>query len=204
MIDKLPYTLTEGVTATRKGLMIDGISANGIWLFFRTTSHMTIKRNVIIAWPDAADRLRYREGEPACSAYGHQIVTHNSTFPPIVQDRGLHRIAAILCDDAEAFSVLHWCIHNMPKEAVMSELKRYEPMPHAHGLMEEHPNGPWVRYEDALAAIEQARREERGRIIQRLMAGARELEMLDNHVAAILLSNIATEIRAMPEEASDE
>jgi hypothetical protein len=70
--------------------------------------------------------------------------------------------------------------------------------------MQEYQSGPYARYDDAVAAIEQARREERERIVQLLMRGSREQGLLGNDDEAISLANIATEIHAMPEEASDE
>jgi len=111
MIDKLPYTLTGGVTATSDGLTGD-VERIGRLL------DLTPEREAdppVIGWPDAAERLRYREGEPWCREHQHKdnsVVNEPSTEYASLFDGGavLHRLAAILCDDAEAFRVLHWCV----------------------------------------------------------------------------------------------
>jgi len=99
MAAKLPYTITTGVTATREGLCISVLDRP--WL----------------TWPDVAERLRYREGENFCFLVNHyegdeSIVCET---PPGPVGPSLHRLAAILCDDAEGFRVLHYCIHNLCK-----------------------------------------------------------------------------------------
>ena len=69
-----------------------------------------------IPWPDAAERLRYREGEPWCFAYIDEIMCVDANqMPDPVDDYTLplHRLAAILCDNGEKFRVLHWCLHNL-------------------------------------------------------------------------------------------
>jgi hypothetical protein len=74
--------------------------------------------DIIIPWPDAAERLRYREGAPWCNV----MQGFRDWFPIVCKSRKenanellfpLHRLAAILCDDAEAFRVLHWCVTEM-------------------------------------------------------------------------------------------
>ena len=106
MIYELPYQLTTSVTATRDGLVGD-VERIGRLL------DLTPEREndpPIIQWPDVAERLRYRKGEPGCEALGGLI----QCFP--ASDRniphGLHRLAAILCDTAEGFRLLHWCVEN--------------------------------------------------------------------------------------------
>ena len=103
MIDRLPYELTTGVTATREGLVFD---EPAMWIREAFEHH----GRRLVEWPDAAEQLRYRAGEPWC----HDSIT--CIFCVRADDTrdtwiGLHRLAAILCDDAEAFRVLHWCVY---------------------------------------------------------------------------------------------
>ncbi len=107
MIDRLPYTLTTGVTATREGLVIEReglltvIGARGVELSGRTA----------INWKGAHELLSYRDGEPWCREQHGIIECWDTTFV-IEEDIKLHRLAAILCDDAACFRVLHYCIMN--------------------------------------------------------------------------------------------
>jgi len=114
MIDKLPYQLTKGVTATQEGLvftaehLVESLFV-GEWL-----SH----NDWGVSWPDAAERLRYREGMGWCQLSDFEHIYTGDTHVNIVCFPGnyhtgkpaLHRLAAILCDDAEAFGILHECV----------------------------------------------------------------------------------------------
>ena len=126
---QLPYTLTKGVLATQEGLVVDNDASESVvhvtlqWL---GRDRLSGYAGRIFDWPDAAERLRYREGEPWCtSSYGAitpAIVCYPGTnkatglsgyiFGEPIKDNPLHRLAAILCDDAQAFRVLHWCVTN--------------------------------------------------------------------------------------------
>ena len=121
MIDRLPYELTTGVTATREGLVFD---EPAMWIreAFEHHGSMWIRDAFehhgwrLVEWPDAAEQLRYRKGEPWC----HDSIT--CIFCVRADDTrdtwiGLHRLAAILCDTAEQFRVLHWCVMNLSGEA---------------------------------------------------------------------------------------
>ena len=123
MIDRLPYKLTEGVTATREGLVMN--PALGLhWVIgFEVTCITRAIENesadVIIYWPDAAKRILYHKGEPGVftlPTYTEAIVCFTRTKViegTITGAITLHRLAAILCDDAEAFRMLHWCVNNL-------------------------------------------------------------------------------------------
>jgi hypothetical protein len=65
-----------------------------------------------LPWGETAERLCYREGEPWCYGGKDHIVCGNETERKILSGWvfSLHRLAAILCDDAQAFMVLHQCI----------------------------------------------------------------------------------------------
>ena len=117
MIDKLPYQLTEGVTATREGIVFQMEHVLYPWckVFGRSTG---MRGKSLLPWPDAAKRLRYREGEPWClPCYDDprdiQCVSAKVSARETAQLTFLHRLAAILCDDAEALLVLHWAVHNL-------------------------------------------------------------------------------------------
>jgi len=117
MIDKLPYTLTDGVTATRDGLVVDA-AVNQIAYHVLDGPELFDSPECLITWPDAAERLRYREGEPYVSVTetdDFEWVMWCETHIPNAHGRqyALHRLAAIICDDAEAFRVLHWCAKNL-------------------------------------------------------------------------------------------
>ena len=68
-----------------------------------------------VPWPLAARVLRYREAEPWCvDSYRDNGLVCDITTPAYHGESAyLHRLAAILCDDSEAFRVLHWCVHNL-------------------------------------------------------------------------------------------
>ena len=121
MIDKLPCQLTKGVTATREGLVAhddygtlfcdDGEEE---WYEkYEEYNGATVRR--LIPWPDAAERLRYRDGEPWCvdSERDNGLICDTTTPAYHGTPSYLHRLAAILCDDAQAFLVLHWCVTNL-------------------------------------------------------------------------------------------
>lgn len=120
MIDQLPYTLTKGVTATREGL---AFRDEGLFSFIAEIGseeeffqaekvYAGMFDDPIMRWPDAAERLRYREGEPWSSIYHGRIVCYSAAdnWGENSSMWNLHRLAAILCDDAEAFRMLHWCV----------------------------------------------------------------------------------------------
>ena len=129
-IDKLPYELTEGVTATREGLAIGDIYLAKYCAVkddetnpLQFTSHPYTSGWImhLWRWSDAAERLRYREGEPWCQLSEFEHLDIGNTHVNIVCFPGnfytdkpsLHRLAAILCEDADAFRVLLWCVHNL-------------------------------------------------------------------------------------------
>jgi len=116
---QLPYTLTNGVTATREGLVFEDTKL----AMFIVDEHddNDLEYGILgaqgrlyrIPWPDAAKRLRYREGENYCDVLDDGVGIH-CYLPDGPSDyTKLHRLAAILCDDAEAFRVLHWCVYNL-------------------------------------------------------------------------------------------
>ena len=124
MIDRLPYQLTEGVTATREGLdvhidhwtqIINGLGLEPVIQFAITASG-----GRIIPWPDARRTLRFCKGKPwatvsdrdddmaiACG-YGdpHEWGGIDAAYV-------LHRLAVFIADDAEAFRMLHWGVSNL-------------------------------------------------------------------------------------------
>ena len=110
----LPVQLSEGVTATRGGLWIrDGLPvatpdlfADYWWWPNDATS--------CISWADAAEHLQYQEGEPWCvdSERDNGLICDATTPAYHGTPSYLHRLAAILCDGADEFRVLHWCVHN--------------------------------------------------------------------------------------------
>ena len=116
MIDKLPYKLTKGVTATREGIVFPMEHILYPWckVFGRSTG---MRGESLLPWPDAARRLRYREGEPWCRNARDGFVNCGWwDLLPFASEDCLHRLAAILCDDAETFCVLHWCVINLGGE----------------------------------------------------------------------------------------
>jgi hypothetical protein len=120
MAAKLPYTLTAGVVATKDGLrVLDAIQLNAIADlagFAVWKQHSRLPTTPIISWPIIADRLRYRDGEPWVRAHYKTptlVCEPYDESNEVFDGQRLHRLAAILCDDAEAFRVLHWCVHNL-------------------------------------------------------------------------------------------
>ena len=124
MIEKLPYTLTKGVTATREGLEIEDMKLTMFIVDEHDDNDLEYAipggevgvRLYRIPWPDAAERLRYREGENWAQLMNNHIVIEPGKYNPFSDLPVLHRLAAILCDDAEAFRVLHWCVTSMLQE----------------------------------------------------------------------------------------
>ena len=122
MIDKLPYQLTEGVTAAREGLEFH--VSDPRWMLVESDHDMTYSDEsgkVVIYWPET-ELLRYRDGEPWCMVLEWET-SDGGLVPMIVCGTEtadvyvLPRLAAILCDDAEAFRMLHWCVNNLGGEA---------------------------------------------------------------------------------------
>jgi hypothetical protein len=107
MIDRPPYTLTTGVTATREGLRVAD------WRVRELIDDHRWPEGVV-PWLTVAQCLRYREGEPGiqCDPWGNLSLIASSESANLLSER-LHRLAAIICDDAEAFRVLHWCVENL-------------------------------------------------------------------------------------------
>ena len=140
MIDRLPYQLSKGVTATFDGILLDdGIRVtkdglveddsvkNGIYesIFPFVDGVSTAYLKTMISWYEAWELLRYREGDPWCRPHlgdyqkiiaEPRSVSVEEVYSFFIGDfkrEPLHRIASILCDDAEAFRVLHWCVENL-------------------------------------------------------------------------------------------
>lgn len=116
------YRLSKGVTATREGLVVTDLHLVH-WIAFDVGAITGDMDGWTIPWPDAAERLRYREGEPWCFWHNEtdtgeavvELASHpncRELFPT------LHRLAAIMCDDAEAFRVLHFCITQFGERSV--------------------------------------------------------------------------------------
>ena len=118
MIDKLPYTLTKGVTATQEGLLVTSYHGQIVTQLTTEEWEDEYEGNTgwgLIPWRDAAERLRYREGEPWSHAAADNTGIIVGCYKPLYSGDGylLHRLAAILCDGSEEFRVLHWCVHNL-------------------------------------------------------------------------------------------
>ena len=119
MIDRLPYKLSDGVVAAKDGLRFDS-SATSYRLFSSSCVHIKNRAGwrikwSLLRWPVAAERLRYREDEPWCHDYIDAILCYDPYIPPNVKgvNNPLNRLAAVLCDDGNAFRVLYRCIHNL-------------------------------------------------------------------------------------------
>lgn len=114
----LPCRLSEGITATWEGLSIDAIKSDAtiyraiIWW----AQEDNLMQTTTILWPDVAERLRYREGEPWCTPEESDIFCGYGNRGPYESSSVLHRLAVILCDDADAFRVLYWCAHSLGDE----------------------------------------------------------------------------------------
>ncbi len=124
MIEQLPYTLTKGVTATRDGLVFDVTAPVAMATCIAAEGHQSIRvgMRTTWTWPDAAERLRYREGEAFCWAHETwptSFVMQDKTGADVKDFVGpaLSRLAAMLCDDVESFRVLHWCVGNLGGES---------------------------------------------------------------------------------------
>jgi hypothetical protein len=133
LLEYLPTQLTKGVSATREGLVTNGYYGQIITEMTTEEWEDTYEGEGgwgLIPWPDAAERLRYREGEPWCTssdgAFTRDIVCREGRITPSgltgfifgepIKDNPLHRFAAILCEDAEGFRVLHACIKEFGDE----------------------------------------------------------------------------------------
>ena len=127
----LPVQLSEGVTAILDGLEMHASVYFAVCQFLNdmdTDAERVVGTEYFVwSWPAAAERLWYREGEPWCTssdgAFTLDIVCRSGKDTPSglsgyifgvpIKDNPLHRLAAILCDGAEEFRVLHWCVHNL-------------------------------------------------------------------------------------------
>jgi hypothetical protein len=120
MIEKLPYRLSSDVLATEEGLLV---STWALYLLEKdgpvqctekrtNTDVNTNARFWFIRWKDVVEVIRYRDGEPWCAEgdCDEIVCVRGSASAP---EYALRRIAAFICDDVEAFRVLHWCVHNL-------------------------------------------------------------------------------------------
>lgn len=116
MLDKLPYQLTAGVTATREGLVfVDGTDLADL-LFGTVKVKVDIyDESWLWRWTDVVERLRYRDGEPWVYERDDGLL-QIGIGDGVWADYALHRISAILCDNAKAFRVLHWCVEQFGGE----------------------------------------------------------------------------------------
>ena len=117
MEDRLPYQLTAGVVATKDGLrVLDAIQLNAIADlagFAVWKQHSRLPTTPIISWPIIAERLRYRKGKPWCAPEENDIYCGSGRVDERELQNALHRLAAILCDGAEEFRMLYWCLGNL-------------------------------------------------------------------------------------------
>jgi len=109
MRDPLPRQLSTGVTATREGLVIE---REGLLTVIGARS-AELRGIPAICWQAAHELLSYRDGEPWCRAEWPGIYGGTEPLVEALHDEVLHRLAAILCDGAEEFRTLHWCIINL-------------------------------------------------------------------------------------------
>ena len=122
MLEKLPYPLSEGVTATREGLRLDDRLTEVIGAWIQDDPFVTLgwehkEHGRLICdywlWPDAAKVLCYRAGEPWIdwdNNAAYMMPSHTRPFAGAIARGVLYRVAALLCDEEEAFRVLNWCI----------------------------------------------------------------------------------------------
>lgn len=123
MTELLPYQLSQDVWATEYGIESTP-DMNAVFMFYGgailTNGRKTFSQAApvswitYLSWREAKHLLAYRDGEPwsiddvrgiYCGVVGDEPLDENETY--------LHRLAAILCDTAEQFRVLHWCVHNL-------------------------------------------------------------------------------------------
>jgi len=112
----LPYKLSEGVIATKNGLFIDNQRE---WLIDALGCAPTgfHRDGYTIIWPEIAPYLRYREGEPWCYSFYGNVICGKPGVPEATHILyRLHRLAAILCDSAEAFRILYEAIKEFGDE----------------------------------------------------------------------------------------
>lgn len=122
MLSRLPYELSTGVTATQEGMILANDAPDHIvsiavgWPGYARASGLL---GWIYSWPDVAKQVRFQKGEPWCVAaiIGLGIMCFPGEMQNIRCDEALHRVASMLADDAEAFTVLYWCIYNLGGES---------------------------------------------------------------------------------------
>ena len=111
MIEKLPYWLSRYVVALPNGLSGD---VEDIGRLFNVTPERD-GDIPFVSWEDAAEALLYCEGDPWCHDYIDAIVCYDPHTTPNAKgvSNPLNRLAAVLCDDGDAFRILHWCVNNL-------------------------------------------------------------------------------------------
>ena len=109
--ERLPYWLSRYVVA-----LTDGLSGNveDIGRLFDVTPERD-GDIPFVSWEDAAEALRYRDGDPWCHDYIDAIFCYDPYISPNAKgvSNPMNRLAAVLCDDGNAFRVLYRCIHNL-------------------------------------------------------------------------------------------
>lgn len=110
------YRLSEGVYATREGLRI----VSDCVADFVFGPGWNVKDDGIAygyLWSDVAKPLRYREGQPcAWIAQDRDPIYCGMKVNEEWRISCLHRFAALICDNANAFRVLYWCITELGGE----------------------------------------------------------------------------------------
>ena len=124
--DQLPYELCDGVVATVDGIepvleklpLIEAIKedtrlTNGPR---RRVAGHGVDWRTYWSWEDVAKVLQYKKNKPGITLCEEGLTNYwwlvpaTHVFYSDFEVARLHRYAAILCDDAEAFRVLYQCI----------------------------------------------------------------------------------------------
>ncbi len=117
MLEKLPYPLSEGVTATREGLVVDDEHTHWfVELFWLLPDYATFGAP-LYEWQLMAERLRCPLDAPgvvlidngADPPQWHLLIANERFFSSHEVGR-LSRPACLLFNGPDGFRVIHWCI----------------------------------------------------------------------------------------------
>lgn len=120
------YRLSEGVYATREAFEFRTKSTSWVraalgaeaWHELRSAEQLlNPPSGWMLMWWEAAKRLRYQEGQPcAWIAQDRDPIYCGMKVNEEWRISCLHRVAALICDNANAFRVLYWCITELGGE----------------------------------------------------------------------------------------
>lgn len=125
--DQVSHRLSDGVEARANALYLSPHKAIIVEKWFQNrfilTGPVCLETGVHAyrwPWKEAANYLRHKPGNPGCGIGNSDLPQHYqviecypATWRLENDDKVLNRIVAVLADNAQAFGILYWCVHEL-------------------------------------------------------------------------------------------